>query len=130
MYPFTSVLASPVTKFSFLTIECCLISNCAALTLNRSWEGMASNSIYIAAGVFIAWVVWCACMMISKKTIRPIPAAAGRLVDNCSMLLFFYWFACSFFKSINNMPMVWVSWAVLAVCLIFFIVTAARSSKG
>ncbi len=126
---FVSILESPVTKFSYLTVECCLISNCAALALQRTWRGMASNSIFIAAGVFIAWVAWCVYMLMSKKEIKPIVPRAGRLIDNCNTLLFFYYIACTLFRSINNMPMVWVSWGVLAICLIFFIVSHSRSFK-
>lgn len=123
-----TILESPVTKFSYLTVECCLISNCAALALHRTWNGMASNSVFIGAGVLIAWVVWCVYMLMSKKVIRPIAPAPGRLIDNCNTLLFFYYLACTIFRSINNMPMVWVSWAVLAICLVFFIVSPRRQA--
>ena len=115
------ILNNAVTKFSWLTIECCLITNQAALMTRKTWAGMASNAVWIAVGILLAWLVWCIVAFVSKKPVKSMEPKARQAVDSVSFLLFFYWMTAGLLTSIINMPMVWVSWAALALCLIFFV---------
>lgn len=119
--PKTNITRSPITKMAMITVlSCVLIMYGTAPFKHGGADDVFSAAMTINAVVFIAWLIWAICVLVTKRRLKPMSPQAYKLLDGIDFVLFAYWIVAWFISSATG-P--WIVWPMAAIWLASLIIT-------
>lgn len=116
------VSGSPVSKFAFGMMACCIISYNISLQAHSGETTTGAYVLMSMAGVMLlAWLIWFFYMYFSGKKVLSMPRAPGVVTEAIDWIIFILWILSDFVSKACH-PLVGISaWCLFAVSVIYYV---------
>lgn len=125
------VSGSPVSRFSFGIMACCVISYDISRAVHNGETTAGGYALMTTAGiVLLAWLIWFFYMYITGKKVIAMPPKPGVVTEAFNWIIFILWIL-SDFVSIARHPLVGIfAWCLFAVSVIYYVMYCYRNTTS
>lgn len=87
---------SSITEIAMLIIICCMCATTMSLKDSGAWDAVSITASLTGGLIVVALLIWATYVMLSGRTLKPMPRKPKLIVDCVSGALFVYWLFVSF----------------------------------